>query len=82
VPGGGRAAAITRGAENGDSPKEPDSSESKTSRSLPLGFCDRGLEVMENVRVSGAPGFQGSTGLAGLRKKSLLVEKRRARVRG
>jgi hypothetical protein len=46
------------------SPKDPDSSGSKTSRSLPLEL-DLAAAAMENVRVRGTPVLQESTGLAG-----------------
>jgi len=44
--------------------KDPDSSGSKTSRSLPLEL-DLAVAAMENVRVRGTPVLQESTGLAG-----------------
>jgi len=77
----GAASRLHEVREKGDSPKEPDSSGSKTSRSFPL-EPDLALEAMENLRVRGMLADQESSGLEGFWKKSFVVEKRRARVRG
>lgn len=52
-------------SEGGDLPNEGDSSESKTSRSLPFELDGLALGTMEKVRARGAPVFPESSGLAG-----------------
>ena len=57
-----------------------DSIESKTPCPLPFEF-DFALGTIEKLRRRGAPAFRESTGFADFWKKSVLVEKRRARER-